>query len=331
MLSTTLRPTARRPERNAKTRRDTLMRWGVAFVRLLPWVLLAYVWLLAGAPAVVVAGHRLVDAPADVQIIVVAVLGAMVITVLCVRSVVRANSALRAVPAARTAALRGTIALAANPESDDPRAAALLAKYPDPRFVTWVLSRVCAMTSPAEALEYADTVHAPWLEFVNLQRDVHASARHEAAHAVVGHSLGCTVTRATIAPSGARFGFVEYTLPVPRVAPGDEAWIAMVSGLAGRAADHGAGIHDGGSRSDVRDALDCAAVIVSSGHRPDGYEGPLTSDGLIAAATKRAAAILEAHQALFDELTARLVETTTLTGAALFAVLAGPPGREGAS
>lgn len=142
-------------------------------------------------------------------------------------------------------------------------------------------------------------------------------ARHEAAHAVAATAMGATVLWVDIQFSGTRGGQCAIDLPasMPVV---DSLWAQMVCSLSGNAIDLAAGHHDQGAQSDVHDAMQLAAGIISAGRCPAGYDGPLTFDGLLSGARERAGMILALNDRHLESIAARLQDRpgTRLAGPA---------------
>ncbi|MGF0118812.1 hypothetical protein ACQFYA_21165 [Promicromonospora sp. Marseille-Q5078] len=191
-------------------------------------------------------------------------------------------------------------------------------------YATWVIANVDSGATLEKVLAYAEDRHPQWAEGTRRARGPESCARHEAAHAVVGHMIGCTVLRADVHMTEMRGGQTHSILPVPFPAEHDAAWIRMRSGLAGRAIDVLSGQHDHGSTNDVESAVKDAAIIVSTGLRPTGYTGPLTTDALLAAASAEARRILLAHQCVVDAIASALLEREVLGSHDLRALLPDP-------
>lgn len=139
----------------------------------------------------------------------------------------------------------------------------------------------------------------------------HANARHEAAHVVVAHALGGTVQHLQAGLSDGH-AQSEFDLSGP---PEDSIWRLLPSRLAGHVIDTQNGIHNVGSHVDIQNALTLAAAILSTGNRPHRYDGMLTSDALITAASQQAREILARNSAAVDAITQALSQPPfALTG-----------------
>lgn len=140
-------------------------------------------------------------------------------------------------------------------------------------------------------------------------------ARHEAAHAVVARALGHTVTCADIRHAGDRSGRVESVPPLPSRGMGPDLWDELTIAMAGSALDLAEGRHHAGSRDDIQLAEATAAALISTGHTPEGADGPPgTIARATAAARARAARILTDHRDQVDILAAALIRRRRLTG-----------------
>lgn len=131
-------------------------------------------------------------------------------------------------------------------------------------------------------------------------------ARHEAAHAVIALALGKENIRADVVQTEHRGGQVRYQNPGMPVA--DFAYTDMLIGFGGQIVDVQAGHFDHGSRDDMRGVTDATLLILSTGQRPSGYEGPLTADGLVRGARLAAEQLLEQHRISVDRVTAALIK-----------------------
>lgn len=140
-------------------------------------------------------------------------------------------------------------------------------------------------------------------------------ARHEAAHAVVAHSLGHTILSADIRHAGDRSGRVESVPPLPSRGMGPDLWDELTIAMAGSALDLAEGRHHVGSRDDIQMAEATAAALISTNHTPEGADGPPgTIARATAAARARAARILTDHRDQVDILATALIERRALTG-----------------
>ncbi len=144
--------------------------------------------------------------------------------------------------------------------------------------------------------------------------DEPARARHEAAHAVVAHSLGHTILSADIRHAGDRGGRVESVPPLPSRGAGPDLWDALTITVAGNVLDLAEGRHNISSRDDIRTAEIIAAAMISTGHAPDP-DAPLRTIARAAdAARARANWILITHKNRVNALAAALIERRALTG-----------------
>lgn len=87
----------------------------------------------------------------------------------------------------------------------------------------------------------------------------------------------------------------------------DYAWARLVTSVAGQLVDVEAGAHDYGSGNDMVRALEAVAAVLSTGQRPTGYDGELTTDALFAAARQAAADAISEHSEVLDALVAALL------------------------
>lgn len=140
-------------------------------------------------------------------------------------------------------------------------------------------------------------------------------ARHEAAHAVVARALGHTILSADIRHAGDRSGHVEFVPPLPSRGMGPDLWDELTIAVAGSALDLAEGRRHAGSRDDIQLAEATAAALISTGHTPEGADGPPgTIARATAAARDRAARILTDHRDQVDVLAAALIRRRRLTG-----------------
>ena len=186
----------------------------------------------------------------------------------------------------------------------------LISVYPtDPRgvqsFVTFLIVlwvgvagvmrslRGVAVTSGMTPLGAAQAVVAR-----PVSRDI---AEHEAAHAVVAHAIGVVEISARMHRHDGLGASVSGHHPEGLPAA-DAEWQSLVVALAGQTYDHARGIHDAGSRNDMRYMLESALAIMSIGRCPTGYSGPLTIEGLCAAARNLATKILAERRELVQSV-----------------------------
>ena len=144
--------------------------------------------------------------------------------------------------------------------------------------------------------------------------DEQARARHEAAHAVVAHSLGHTILSADIRHAGDRGGRVESVPPLPSRGAGPDLWDALTITVAGNVLDLAEGRHNISSRDDIRAAETIAAAMISTGHAPDPDAPPRTIARAADDARARANWILITHKSQVNALAAALIERRALTG-----------------
>lgn len=143
------------------------------------------------------------------------------------------------------------------------------------------------------------------------EEELRRVARHEAAHAVVALRHGARDVRADlqhgVSADGTPFrGRVTCSgLDAGRPA----AWVRMVVAHAGNIVDQEVGgFFDERSMDDLRLALTAAAGVLSTGQRPPGYEGELSTDALMAGARAQARVVLEQHRDLVEAVTEALLD-----------------------
>lgn len=146
-------------------------------------------------------------------------------------------------------------------------------------------------------------------------------ARHEAAHAVACAWVGNRVELVDIKSVAGRGGRM---VPADDERPlADHAWGRLVTLVAGQLVDTQAGMHDYGASNDMGRALEAIAAIVSTGQRPTGYAGELTTDALLVAARHEATTAISTHADVLDAVVAALLADPTrpVHGIALDALL----------
>ncbi len=169
-------------------------------------------------------------------------------------------------------------------------------------------------------------------------------ARHEAAHAVVGHRLGAqsvdAVLLATPGADGAAHFATDPAAPLTRAAL--EAMV--VTCLAGRAIDDADGVADVGAASDLAKATTLLAglhasfglgdTLLAVGGGPDDAADLLRFDATLRATVEadlqrlygEAQALVATHRAEIDAVAAALVRQRFLTGDAVRALIRRPLG-----
>ena len=180
------------------------------------------------------------------------------------------------------------------------------------RFRRWIEAQLEAGQDREIAAERLRPAWEAW--HFQSRIDEPARARHEAAHAVVAHSLDHTILSAGILHAGDRGGHVESVPPLPSRGTGPDLWDALTITLAGSALDLAEGRHHAGSRDDIRTAEIIAAALISTGHAPDSDAPLRTIAQATDAARARANWILITHKNQVDAIAAALIERRTLTG-----------------
>lgn len=181
----------------------------------------------------------------------------------------------------------------------------LISVYPtDPHgvqsFVTFLVVLWVAVAGVMRSLRGVSTTAGAAQAVVArpVSRDI---AEHEAAHAVVAHAIGVVEISARMHRHDGLGASVSGHHPEGLPAA-DAEWQSLVVALAGQTYDHARGIHDAGSRNDMRYMLESALAIMSIGRRPTGYSGPLTIEGLCAAARDLATKILAERRELVQSV-----------------------------
>lgn len=137
------------------------------------------------------------------------------------------------------------------------------------------------------------------------QEDV---VRHEAAHAVASSALGIGFDGIDMTGSGRTAAMVFGDEPAGLNTDPNVTFDVLVSTVAGHVHDVDCSRANAGSSSDLTLGLEFAAGILSMNRRPDGFDGPMTTDGLMAAAYDRARAILAEHAVIHELLVDTLTE-----------------------
>jgi hypothetical protein len=188
------------------------------------------------------------------------------------------------------------------------------------RRLRWRLRTPVAVSAGAPAGTLVPTPHG---QASRKQGDwsVERRARHEAAHAVACAWAGDRVQLVDVHEVAGRGGRM---VPEHAQKPyADHSWGLLVTLVAGQLVDVESGTHDYGASNDIAQALEAVAAILSTGQRPTGYTGDLTSDGLFTAARKEAAAAIAQHADVVDAVAAALIANPArpLCGSALDALL----------
>lgn len=129
-------------------------------------------------------------------------------------------------------------------------------------------------------------------------------ARHEAAHAVVALAVGREGVHADVVIRGVSGGQTRFGFGDSKVA--NAAFEDMTITSAGHIVDIRGGHFDRGSHADMRLLMEGALLILSSGQKPDGHDGDLTTDSLVLGAKRAAERILEAHADSVDRISDEL-------------------------
>lgn len=185
------------------------------------------------------------------------------------------------------------------------------------QYASWVVANRGAGAAEDELREHARRWYTEWeLAQGGAGRSEDSKARHEAAHAVVAYVLGCTVTEVSIVPAAAddSGGRTSIAMPVPRVDLATQSFILMSVFLAGRDIDTVNALNDTGSANDMARLTNAAAAVISTGLRPEAYDGPLTTDGLVAAAAQRTTEILAERRDAVEAIAVALVDAKVIGG-----------------
>lgn len=186
----------------------------------------------------------------------------------------------------------------------------LIHRFRDKDFAEYMLARSDPGWTTKQLMEHALESHPAWLKSNELPARIDV-AHHEAGHALLAHLNELTVLRVTSRPKGFTAGRCEYYAnPVTRPAK-EVVWAKLKTALAGQAVDHARGIRDAGSASDMQSCFAHAYSLISIGEKPDGYEGDLTTDALIATAREIADAAVKQHM----DTVSGLAEQIALRGA----------------
>lgn len=181
-------------------------------------------------------------------------------------------------------------------------------------YAEWVAARLGSETSEGDIISYAKEWYDSWTHAQEAPRTDESKARHEAAHAVVAHSLGCTITEISIIPEGIAGGHTTIHPAVPRTNLATQSFDLMSALLAGREVDTASAIYDTGAGNDMERLVRAAACVISTGERPAGYEGELSTDALICAASERTRSIVKQYETFIESITEKLLEVKVMTG-----------------
>ncbi|VTR76042.1 hypothetical protein [Cellulomonas hominis] len=148
-------------------------------------------------------------------------------------------------------------------------------------------------------------------------------ARHEAAHAVVASILGFKVLQLNALPTGLAAGTCEWQFRNDGESAVENAWVSMCALAAGEVECPDGAVAWPGASGDTHQSLATATFIIRRGQPPAGYDGPLTLDGLLAAAHRTAAELLAQNRAAVDAVTAALTARGRLDESAIAVAIAG--------
>lgn len=138
------------------------------------------------------------------------------------------------------------------------------------------------------------------------------TARHEAAHAVVAlHGGGTNLhvdIRQTIGSNGVGSGG-RLSFRTDHLSHVEGHWLTMQIAHAGNIVDQEISHQrDDGAMGDMSTGLTAAAGVLSTGQRPDGYTGNLSTDALMAGARQQARETLTEQRDALDALTEALLD-----------------------
>lgn len=143
-------------------------------------------------------------------------------------------------------------------------------------------------------------------------------AQHEAAHVVVAHVLGATLVSVRVNMGLPRMqldGSAESTVAGTGARGVDAAWASLQMALAGWVWDTDyQGVDDFNSGLDMHTAAGRITQILVHGTSPADYVGPLTYDGLLAAALARVRCILAERADLVRAVGVRIHDSSASLG-----------------
>lgn len=123
-------------------------------------------------------------------------------------------------------------------------------------------------------------------------------ATHEATHVVVALALGAQVRSVDIHLRGSIGGTTRPEWDEQKFAPAEWQWRHLVTTMSAYVTDIAEGRYlAAGSTHDLDNGRRMALTLLHMGYRPQDFEGPLTTDGLLLAAATEAAQILVAESA----------------------------------
>ena len=204
-----------------------------------------------------------------------------------------------------------------------PAVQTMVARYGYP-YTQWVVAHLTGQEAVEDILTIARERHPVWADArANSAMSGSDLAHHEARHAVVAHALGMTVTKVTLVPTETSGGHTSVQGAVPLGSTATQLFTMMSVFYAGCRDDHVDAVGDQSSDVDTIQLISSATRIVASQGRPDGFEGPLTSDALLAAAAARSKMILAQNRDVVEQISSALMTNRTITGEPLRWFLAG--------
>jgi hypothetical protein len=170
------------------------------------------------------------------------------------------------------------------------------------RIAEYAIAKSSPGDSLEEIMERADeaVLAVPPLTLVGI-------ARHEAAHILVAHALGAAAIKVEVYGVD-HGGNARWAYPEMMSKPQNFCWIALVVAVAGNLVDQEEGRANIGSHNDLRSAEQDVYAIISTGAKPDGYDGDLAASALINAARDKAQSILAEHHDLYEKLAGELLQ-----------------------
>ena len=148
-------------------------------------------------------------------------------------------------------------------------------------------------------------------------------ARHEAAHTLAAHAMGAVAIKAEIYDVE-HGGNARWAYPEMLSKPQNFCWISIVVAVAGNLVDQDEGRINVGSHRDLRTAEQDVYAIISTGAKPDGYDGELDASALISGAREKARSILGEHRNLYEKLADELLEHRRLNSHQIRDILGHP-------
>lgn len=186
----------------------------------------------------------------------------------------------------------------------------LAEKFGDEQFATWMINQIPLHGKHGDILQRAREQFPSW----SREGELKSCARHEAAHAVVGITLGQIPIYAVVREEDEGVdGLTHFFDRGLELVPVNDCWDLMRVSAAGLALTNLDSVALSGTESDLQHLHEEASELVARARRPEGYTGELSIEEFSRQACREAEHILELNSVALEAIASEL-ETRKILG-----------------